>query len=108
MRMHLRLPALLVAVGAFAVTSADNPTGTGNRFTNLDSKPELFAINGTLPAAFTGLKIRAQSPVPADPTFGFDLAFDLNATGDTVIVHTVRTIANQLVSVQRVGLQTTT
>src|SRR5687768_2552689 len=104
--MQVRLPALLVAVGAFAVIGCGDPTGTGARFSNRETFPFVFAINGSGQALPTALRVRTQAPIPVDPTFQFDLAFDLNATGDSVIIYTVRQIANELVSVHRVGLRT--
>ncbi len=105
--MHLRFPALLLAVGAVAVASCQDSTGLGPRLPNSESHLAVFAINGTSPAAPTGLRVRPQVSIPIDASFSFEVAFDLNATGDSVVVYTVREIANQLVGVTRVGLQAT-
>jgi hypothetical protein len=105
--MPLKRPAMLVAFAA-ALTSCGDGTGTGARFTNRDGTPFVFAINGSPQSLPTALRIRTQAAVPVDGTFSFDVAFDLNATGDSVIVHSVRSIANELVSVHRVGMQLTT
>lgn len=106
--MHLRLPALLVAVGAIAVASCDDPTANAARAENRETFPVVFTVNGTPATVPTALLVRREAAVLADPNFQFDLGFDLVPTGDSVIVYSVRDLANQLVTVtKRVGLQLT-
>ena len=65
----------------------------------------VYAMNGTAQTLPAGLDIRSLQTVRIDPSWAFDLAFDLNAANE-IIVHTVRSVSSELVSLPRVGLQT--
>lgn len=106
--MQSRTPALLVAIGAFALTfGCDDPTAQASLPNALDSAMTVYAVNGTAQNAPNALQVRFAGVTSVTPAFGFDLAFDITSTGD-VKIYTVRALASQLVSVHRVGLQATT
>lgn len=102
--MHVRIPALLVAVTAItAFSGCGNSTGIKAQFPNRDTTLLVYALNGTPVTAPTALLIRSLSPVQVSSAFNFDVAFDINAAGE-VVVHSTRAVAGQLVSARRVGL----
>ncbi|MEX2152672.1 MAG: hypothetical protein WD825_04985 [Gemmatimonadaceae bacterium] len=101
--MHARLSALLVAVGAVAaVTACGDTTAPGARFSNLDQFPVVFAMSGTPPSLPSGIAVRGGSVVRIDPSWAFDIAFDMTDAG-VVRVHSARAIATELSTVNRVG-----
>jgi hypothetical protein len=108
--MQVRLPALIVAVGAVVALNGCDSTSIKAQFANVDSpNTVVYALNGT-PATFpAALLFRGGSsnPVRVDANFLFDVAFDLNATGE-VKVYTMRAVASQFVAGHRVGLLTDT
>lgn len=102
--MHVRLPALLVAVTAIAVLGGcDDATGIKASFPNRDTMVVVYALNGTPVTVPTALQLRTLSPVRIDASFNFDLAFDLDAQGQ-VLAHTPRRVGGELAPVRRVGL----
>lgn len=106
--MQAKLRALLLFAGAVAAfTSCGGPTDIGASASNIDNRDTVYAMNGTPQNAPAGLAIRSATPATLGPNFAFDLAFDLNAANE-VVIYTVRAVANQLLPVHRVGLQTTT
>lgn len=106
--MLVRIPALLVAVGAVvAVNGCGDPTAIRAQFENIDTTRTVYAISGTPANLPTGLLVRGVAPVRLDGGFNFDLAFDINAAGE-VIAHSVRKMASDVVSgTHRVGIQFT-
>lgn len=106
--MQVRLLALLVAVSAVvALNGCGDSTGIRAQFSNTDSKPQVFSLNGTPNSVPTALLLRGVVPIIPDANFNFDVAFDINGAGE-VVVYTVRAVASQVVSTHRVGLQATT
>lgn len=67
----------------------------------------VYALNGTAQTLPAGVEIRGLTVVRVDPSWAFDLAFDLNASNE-VVVHTVRSVSTELVNLPRIGLQTST
>jgi hypothetical protein len=70
----------------------------------LADSTSVYAINGSPPGAPTALFMYIGQVVPADPSFRFDIAFDIDASGGPVLLP-VRTVANVLSSSFRVGLR---
>ncbi|HEU4996995.1 MAG TPA: hypothetical protein VFT29_19390 [Gemmatimonadaceae bacterium] len=106
--MQVRLLALLVAASAVvAVTGCDNSTGIQAQFSNTDSKPQLFTLNGSPTSLPTAIILRGVVPTIPDANFNFDLAFDINGAGE-VVVYTVKAVASQVAATHQVGLQATT
>ena len=67
----------------------------------------VYALNGTAQTLPAGVELRGLTVVRVDPSWAFDLAFDLNASNE-VVVHTVRSVSTELVSLPRIGMQTST
>jgi hypothetical protein len=65
----------------------------------------VYALNGTAQTLPAGIELRLRNAVRVDPSWAFDLAFDLNASNE-VVVHTVRSVSTELVNLPRIGLQT--
>jgi len=106
--MHLRLPALLVAVGVVAaLNGCGDGTGIKAQFDNFDVQDTIFAMTGSSPLLPSGLLVRDAGPHRVDGNLNFDVAFDLDSN-DNVVLYTQRWVASQLVQGHRVGLQTTT
>jgi hypothetical protein len=106
--MHMRLWAVLVAVGAVvAISSCDDPTGLGTALENIEARPTVFALNGTPATAPAAILARnPSSGVLVNGSLNFDVAFDLNASGE-VVAYTTRAIASQFAPGHRVGLLAT-
>src|SRR5262245_8774562 len=93
--MQVRLLALLVAASAVvAVTGCGDSTRIRAQFTNTDTKPQLFTLNGSPNSLPTALVLRGNVPTIPDANFNFDVAFDINGSGE-VVIHTVRAVASQ-------------
>jgi len=104
--MHVRLPALLVAVGAVAAMSGcGDGTGINAQFSNFEAKPTVYAMTGTPVALPAGVKVRLGDPIRVDGSFRFDVAFDLDASNN-VVIYPQRLVATQLVATHPVGLLT--
>ena len=103
--MHLRLPALLVAVTAIAAASGcGDATGIKAQFPNREDTVLVYALNGTPVTVPTAIQIRTLTAVRIDASYSFDVAFDLDASGQ-VIAYTPRAVGGELVGVRRVGLK---
>lgn len=107
--MQVRLPALIVAVGAVVAVNGCDSTSIKAQFENVDTTAVVYAVNGTPPNFPAALLFRSGSsnPVRVDASFLFDVAFDLNAAGD-VQVYTMRALASQFVPGHSVGLKVDT
>lgn len=101
--MQARLSALLVAVGAVAaVTACGEPTTPGTRFPNEEQFPVVYAMSGTSPSLPSAISVRGSTIARMDPAWAFDIAFDITDGGE-VRAHSVRAVASELASVNRVG-----
>jgi hypothetical protein len=67
----------------------------------------VYAMNGSAQALPAGIEIKLLQAVRIDPSWAFDLAFDLDASNN-VIVHTPKSISTELVSLPRIGMQAST
>jgi hypothetical protein len=109
--MKSRIPALITSVAiVVAVNACGDALTPVTPIDNMERAITLFAMNGTpltLPAA---ILVRgsggAPQPIRMDANFGFDLAFDIRSA-DSVEIHTVGFVSNQLTATHRVGLQLT-
>jgi len=64
-----------------------------------------YALTGSPPSLPSGLAATFRTTVRVDGSGSFDVAFDLNSRGDSVIVAPVRTVISPLSGVPSVGLQ---
>src|SRR5262245_9992286 len=94
---------LFVAL-ALAAAACGDITRIPAQLSTLPDSTTVYAINGAPPGAPTALFMFAGQVVPADASFRFDIAFDIDPTGKPVLLP-VRTVGNALSSGFRVGLQ---
>ena len=103
--MQVRRSALLVAVGAVVVLDGcGDSTAFRAQFANEERALTAYAMNGTAPSLPSAVAVRAGSVVRIDPTFAFDLAFDMDEVG-AVRVYSVRRVAGEVSRVSRVGFR---
>jgi hypothetical protein len=99
-----RLSRVAVATLALAAIACGGPTLPKASYPSLLSTYALYPFTGAPAHASTALSFSGGS-VRADATFGFDVALDLDASGN-VVVYPVRTVAGDLAgTLKRVGLQ---
>ena len=104
--MMERMKKLCVAAGLVAaVAGCDDNLGLAAFAVRDPANLTVYAMNGTAQTLPAGMEIRSLTAVRIDPSWAFDLAFDLDASNN-VIVHTVRAVSTELVNLPRVGLQT--
>lgn len=77
------------------------------QFATMSSTPIVFALNGGTPSAPSGLDFLTASAVPVNANFFFNVALDIDASGN-VVIYPARRVANGLTSGISVGLQTVT
>jgi len=98
------------AVTVVALAACDSATGPDTPYPvyAVDTQT-VYTLNGSYPTAPTAYSIFAgavgQGLVRASSTLAFDIAFDIDASGNAILLP-VRTVASQLASAHRVGLQT--
>lgn len=102
--MKARL-AILAAISAVALLDAcGDPTNLKATLpTSVDSL-SVFALSGTPPAYPSGVSIVARQPVRVDGFASFDVAFDINASGQAVI-YPVKLVVATPGGTRPVGLQ---
>ena len=88
---------LSVACGDFTGVPASLPTLSADSAT-------VYAINGAPLAAPTALHVYSGSILAADASFSFDVAFDINSSGQVVFLPQ-RAVASGLASTHAVALQ---
>jgi hypothetical protein len=99
-----RLPRVVVAALALAATACGDITKPRATLSSSLNSYEVYAFTGAPPLAFTAISFTTGT-VHADARFGFDVALDLDSSGNTV-VYPVRRIAGDLAgTLKRVGLQ---
>ena len=99
-----RLLRVVVAALAVAVVACGDPTRPTATFTNVRSAYTLYALTGT-PANVPNALLFLTGVTRATSEFNFDVAFDIDASGKTVI-YPVRTVGSGLAgTLKRVGLQ---
>ena len=103
--MQVRILALIFAVGAVAAANGcGDPTAVKAQFDNQDvPNLTLYALNGTNASLPSAIQVRSLTTARVDANFNFDIAFDLDASGQ-VLVYPVKAVAAQFVAAHRVGL----
>lgn len=102
------IPAPIFTLAAFV--AAISAASCGDLLTTPASLPTLtdsgvvYAINGAPLGAPTALQIAAGTLVPANSSFAFDVAFDIDSAGHVVFLP-LKTIASGLATTHSVGLQ---
>ena len=106
--MLSRIVKLCVAAGVVAaVAGCDDDLGRAGFAVRDPASLTVYAMNGTAQTLPSGIEIRGLNVVRIDPSWSFDLAFDLDAS-NAVVVHTVRAISTELSALPRIGIQTDT
>ncbi len=102
------IPAPIFTLAAFV--AAISAASCGDLLTTPASLPTLtdsgvvYAINGAPLGAPTALQIAAGTLVPANSSFAFDVAFDIDSAGHVVFLP-LKTVASGLATTHSVGLQ---
>jgi hypothetical protein len=104
MYRSVALPTIAAAV-IVAIVACGDVTAPKASLPTFSDSATVYALNGAPPGAPTALYVFAEIAVHADPTFRFDIAFDIDASGRVVLLP-VRTVANGLATSHSVGLQT--
>lgn len=88
---------------AFAAACSDF-TGVPASLPTLTDSGTVFALNGAPSDAPTALHLYTGQRTPADASFSFDIAFDIDVDGNPVILP-LRTVASGLTGAHSVGMQ---
>jgi hypothetical protein len=101
----IRPPRLLLAALALVlVATACDATGRKASYANISRSYSVFALTGAPVNGPTALSLLGGATI-ADANFGFDVAFDIDASGATRL-YPVRSLASAFApGTQRVGLQ---
>ena len=91
------------AIVTFAAACSDF-TGVPASLVTLTDSGTVFALNGAPSFAPTALHLYTGSRMAADASFLFDVAFDIDASGNPVILP-LRTVASHLAGAHTVSLQ---
>jgi hypothetical protein len=109
--MFDRIPAKMrgvaaIAVGTVAIGTAacKSLTGLPAGLSTVADSGIIYAINGAPSGAPTAVHFFTGSRTAADASFFFDIAFDIDASGNIVLLPQ-RTVASQLTTTHGVGLQ---
>ena len=108
-RLSLKLRgALVVAATAIiaAVVSCGSLTGVPASLSVVSDSGVIYALNGAPSGAPTAVHFFTGSRTPADASFLFDVAFDIDTAGNPVLLPQ-RAVASGLTSTHSVGLQKT-
>jgi hypothetical protein len=109
MRQTLRprssLFACALAVCAVAAVAAcGNFTGVPASLPTITDTGTVYALNGAPPGAPSAFHVFSGSLITADANFLFDVAFDIDANGNLVVLPQ-RAVASALASTHTVGIQ---
>lgn len=103
-----RISKLCVATGVLTTLAAcDDDLGRAAFAVREPVELTVYAMNGSAQSLPSGIEIKLLQAVRIDPSWAFDLAFDLDASNN-VIVHTPKSISTELVSLPRIGMQPST
>jgi len=96
--------ALAVGTVAIATASCKGLTDLPAGLSTVADSGIIYAINGAPSGAPTAVHFFTGSRTAADASFFFDVAFDIDASGNVVLLPQ-RTVASQLTTTHGVGLQ---
>lgn len=96
--------ALAVIASALALTACGDPQGIIAQLPTVTDSYKVYALSGT-PASFpSGINTYVRSAVRVDGNANFDVAFDLNGTGQ-VLVYPVQKVVSAISGTRQVGLK---
>ena len=97
--------AVLAAALLFGgLTACSDLTRPGAQSPNFTDTSDVYTINGSPEGVPTGLWLFTGQAVQLDPTFNFDLAFDVDSLNRLLLLP-VRVVAGNLASAHSVGLK---
>lgn len=99
-----RLALGAAAVVAAAAVSCKDFTSVPASLSTLTDTGLVYAINGAPAGAPTAIHLYSGTLLPADASFIFDLAFDIDPSGSAVLMP-MRVVSSGLASTHTVGLQ---
>jgi hypothetical protein len=102
-----KFAALVAATSFVTAVSCGDFTGVPASLPTISDSGVVYALNGAPPGAPTALHMFSGSLLAADANFLFDVAFDIDANGN-VIVLPQRAVASGLASTHTVGIATVT
>jgi hypothetical protein len=96
--------ALVVIAGALVLTACGDGTGIVAQLPTVTDSYQVYALTGT-PASFpSGINTYIRSAVRVDGNANFDVAFDINATGQ-VLIYPVQKVVSSITGTRQVGLK---
>jgi len=99
--------ALAVIASALVLTACGDGTGIVAQLPTVTDAYQVYALTGT-PASFpSGINTYVRSAVRVDGNANFDVAFDLNGTGQ-VLVYPVQKVVSTISGNRQVGLKKVT
>jgi hypothetical protein len=96
--------ALAVIASALVLTACSDGTGIVAQLPTVTDSYQVYALTGT-PASFpSGINTYIRSAVRVDGNANFDVAFDLNGTGQ-VLIYPVQKVVSSITGNRQVGLK---
>lgn len=102
-----RRTVLLFAAVVACTIGCGNLTGVPASLPTISDSGLVYAINGAPPGAPSALHVFSGTLQPANANFAFDVAFDIDASGNVVVLPQ-RAVASGLATTHTVALQTVT
>jgi hypothetical protein len=96
--------ALASAVALVTAAACSDFTGVPASLATINDTGTVYALNGAPPGAPSALHVFSGTLLTADANFLFDVAFDIDANGNIVVLPQ-RAVASGLASTHTVGIQ---
>ena len=103
-RPKFRIAAVAVSVLSALLGACGDLTGVPASLNTVTDSTSVYALNGAPSGAPTALHVFSGTLLPVTSSFVFDVAFDIDAAGNAVLLPQ-RTVASRLTSSHSVGLQ---
>ena len=96
--------ALAVIASALALTACGDPQGIIAQLPTVTDSYQVYALTGTPASLPSGINTYIRSAVRVDGNANFDVAFDINGTGQ-VLVYPVQKVVSSISGNRQVGLR---
>jgi hypothetical protein len=96
--------ALAVIAGALVLTACSDGTGIVAQLPTVTDSYQVYALTGTPASLPSGINTYIRSAVRIDGNANFDVAFDLNSTGQ-VLIYPVQKVVSTIQGNRQVGLR---
>jgi hypothetical protein len=103
LRAFHRAVVSAILLGAATASACGDPFAVKAQFENDDQPYFVHALTGSALPFATGLVLSAKTVTRVDGSFAFDIAFDINAQGDVVLLP-VRTVGQGAAGSRQVGI----